>query len=142
MTPEYTQTIYTAAAMNMATGEWHSVECACPANANTPARRMAYVADCATEGGESHWIKVFAITIAPGIAPAIEDVTDDAVRCLVDVLRKGGEGLRLDCGLGYLPAHFADHDATLTAREVDCNADDPDAEDWSAEAMRKKFGTY
>ena len=140
--PPIPQTIYTAAAMDMRTGEWHSVECSTPAAANTPALQMAYVADCATEGGEDHWIKVFAVTIAPGIPPHIADVTDEAVSCLVHTLRKGGEGLRLDCKLGHLPAHFADHDRSITPREIDCDADDPDAEDWSPETLRRELGTY
>ena len=133
-----TYTIYTAATIYK--GEWHAVDAAMPANADTPAKQMAYIADTASNCGRDVF-RVFSVTFDGFGAAQAEDVTSEAICCLVALLRAKDATLRLDCALGFLPFWWQQHDPSLTPQEMDLNASDPDAEDWSPVTLQRELGT-
>lgn len=66
-----------------------------------------------------------------------KDVTAEAIRELVAYKRqrrRPGHGLEV-------PAWWAEYDASLDAEDLD-TWDENDGEDWSAQALRREFGTY
>lgn len=118
------QTIYIGLAEIRGDGLFHVVDCSVPANADTPAKQMAYVADTALGISDGRPFKVHALTIVAGLPEQCVDVTAEAVTSLVDCLRNPPSPmLLLDAVLGYLPFWMDAYDPSLTMQEMDANAD-------------------
>lgn len=137
--PVIAQSVFTGLIQDDA-GDWHNEGAFWPANANTPALQMAYVADSLTDGGRNQRFRVLQLVLVPTGDVVAEDVTAEAISCLCHALadqqRGNGADLRFDTSLSCLPDWWEDHVPEFFAE------DDTEELECNPTILQRELGTY